>query len=197
MDNKSQKSSDEDDEAAAAINCPAHVLPIRPFLAEYVRNKLAQKQEHNEHAGHRERLRDSAKQDLRSFSDVELVELLLSFFIPQKDTNVIAHKLLDRYGSVAGVLSAPKTEIIQIANITAQAASMMDVMFEMCKACGQKQFTLHSCGEAAEFFALAYLSKLEPGTYAAFIDRHMVVRAIECYAGDGLPTREIINSACK
>ena len=180
----------------AAEQSQKHILPIHSFLADYVR-RLAEKQnEAHEHTGHRTRLRESAKHDdLYGFSDVELVELLLSFFIPQKDTNIVAHRLVDRFGSVAGVLCAPQAELIKLSNITAQAASVLTALFELCLAGGQKEIKLQTCAEAADFFALAQQGKNETGTYAAFLDGELNVRAIECYR-DGA-TRDILSSACK
>ena len=177
-----------------------HVLPIAPYLERYLRRRIQVRDgNQNAHAGHRERLRDGAKNDvdLIGLSDVELVELLLSFFIPQKDTNVIAHRLIDKYGSVAGVLCAPQSELMRLSHITAQAASMLPALFGLCLTGGQKSVRFRNRSEAADFFGIAYLGKLEEGTYAAFMDGELNVRAIECYSADGVPMRDILSSACK
>lgn len=153
----------------------------------------------NIHAGHRKRLRESAKNDkrLNGFSDVELVELLLSFFIPRKDTNVLAHKLLDRYGSVLGVLNAPQSELIEFPNMTAQTAAILPALHALCLSGGQPNIKLKNRADAADFFGLAYLGKLTVGTYVAFLDEELNVIAIECFAQDGVPMRGIVSSACR
>ncbi|MDE7108207.1 MAG: hypothetical protein K2O39_07780, partial [Clostridiales bacterium] len=127
----------------------------------------------------------------------ELVELLLSFFIPQKDTNVIAHRLIDKYGSVAGVMCAPQSELMRLSHITAQAASMLPALFGLCLTSGQKSIRLRNRAEAADFFGIAYFGKLAAGTYVAFMDGELNVRAIECYTTGGVPMRDILSSACK
>ena len=58
--------------------------------------------------GHRERLRSKFR-DLgdAALADYELLELLLFRLIPRRDTKPIAKALIDRFGSLAGVLGAP------------------------------------------------------------------------------------------
>lgn len=199
--NSKPNTEDYSDEVGAVAEAAPHVLPIAPYLEKYLRSRIEGKDGdwRNSHEGHRRRLRDSAKNDidLTGLSDIELVELMLSFFIPQKDTNVIAHRLIDRYGSVAGVLCAPQSELVNLSHITAQAASMLPALFGLCLTGGQRSVRLKNRAEAADFFGIAYFGKLTAGTYAAFLDDDLNIRAIECYAADGVPMRDIISSACK
>ncbi len=60
----------------------------------------------NLHSGHRQRLRDKFKSGKESFKEHELLELLLSYSIPRKDTNALAHSLINEFGSLKGVLEA-------------------------------------------------------------------------------------------
>ena len=193
---KPKDNAAEEQAATAEPEPQKHILPIQSLLAGFARARLAEKQAEHAHTGHRTRLRESAKQDLYALSDVELVELLLSFFIPQKDTNVVAHKLIDRFGSVAGVLCAPSDELIDLAGITAQAAAVPGRLFKIFSD-GGKDLRLNSLAEAADFFGLAQLGKDEVGTYAAFMDGGMRVHAIEFFASDASCARGILSSACK
>ena len=64
------------------------------------------------HDGHREKKRQQfLRHGLDSFADHEVLELLLFYAIPRKDTNPIAHALMDRFGSLDAVLSAPVEEL--------------------------------------------------------------------------------------
>lgn len=78
------------------------------------------------HAGHRERKRD---QFLRcgadSFADHELLEMLLFYAIPQRDTNPIAHELIRRFGSLQDVLSASPEELMEVPYIKERAAVLL------------------------------------------------------------------------
>ena len=52
----------------------------------------------HKHAGHRQRLKDKVRiNGLKSLSMHEVLELLLTYTIPQKDTNALAHELIDKY----------------------------------------------------------------------------------------------------
>ena len=56
------------------------------------------------HAGHRARMRERfIKEGLSGFSEHEVLELLLMFAIPQRDVNPLAHRLIDRFGSLTRV----------------------------------------------------------------------------------------------
>lgn len=78
------------------------------------------------HQGHRERLKNRFRQEgLDNFDEIQVLELLLFYAIPQKDTNPIAHALLDRFGSLAGVLEAPTTDLEQVPGIGAHASTLI------------------------------------------------------------------------
>ena len=63
--------------------------------------------------GHRERLRDRyLEQGLDSLQDYEVLELLLQFAIPQRDTKDEAKKLIAHFGSLPDVLDASYEEIL-------------------------------------------------------------------------------------
>lgn len=66
------------------------------------------------HDGHRDRKREQfLRCGAESFADHELLELLLYYAIPQRDTNPIAHALIERFGSLQAVLSAPAEELLE------------------------------------------------------------------------------------
>ncbi len=91
--------------------------------------------EHNKtiHAGHRKRLRERyARAGMEDFAAHEILELLLTYAIPQKDVNEQAHRLVERFGSVAGVLDALPEELEEIDGIgpgTAQFLTMLPSVF--------------------------------------------------------------------
>lgn len=116
-----------DAKAETAAVAAEKLRPVAP--ASLGSNKIGAA-EANVHAGHRIRLRESALRDpsLASFSDVEIIELVLSFMIPRKDTNVLAHKLLDRFGSVLGVLTAPPSELAAFGGMTRNAVEFISIL---------------------------------------------------------------------
>ncbi len=86
----------------------------------------------NIHAGHRSRLRDRfMKEGLSGFSEHEILELLLTYAIPQRDVNPLAHALITRFGSLSGVLDAGEHELMQVDGIGKNAASLLCLMPEL------------------------------------------------------------------
>ena len=84
------------------------------------------------HAGHRNRMRDRFAGDGECrFYTYELLEMLLYYVIPQKDTNPISKSLLDRFGSLKGVLQASEEELRQVDGVGAQAASLIKAVNEL------------------------------------------------------------------
>lgn len=64
------------------------------------------------HDGHRERMRQRIKKEgMDSFQPHEVLEALLYYCIPRGNTNPIAHSLIKRYKTVAGVLAASPIEL--------------------------------------------------------------------------------------
>ena len=59
------------------------------------------------HEGHRERMRERIlKEGTENLQPHEILEYLLYHAIPRKDTNEIAHELINRFGGISEVFSA-------------------------------------------------------------------------------------------
>ena len=70
------------------------------------------------HDGHRKKMRARfLETGLDAFADHEALELLLYYAIPRKDTNGIAHELMNRYGTLEAVLSAPVEDLMRVEGI--------------------------------------------------------------------------------
>lgn len=82
----------------------------------------------NLHEGHRKRLRERyMKSGAAGFTEHELLELLLTYAIPRKDVNELAHRLLNRFGSLGGVLDAPKEELFSVEGLGESAAVFLSL----------------------------------------------------------------------
>ncbi len=78
------------------------------------------------HDGHRERMRRRfLNNELSGFADHEALELLLHYAIPQGDVNPLAHALMDRFGSLNGVLSAPVELLTQVKGVGERTAVLL------------------------------------------------------------------------
>ncbi len=82
--------------------------------------------EKNIHSGHRKRMRESfLKRDFNSLHDHEILEILLFYAHPRNDTNDLAHRLINTFGSLEGVISAPYEELMKIDGVGESAAVLM------------------------------------------------------------------------
>ncbi len=85
-------------------------------------------------AGHRARLRKKfLTVGLDSLLDHEVLELLLTYSIPRKDTKPIAWKLLENFGSLANVLDAQPKELLRIEGIGTQTATLIPFVRALLK----------------------------------------------------------------
>lgn len=81
------------------------------------------------HQGHRQRLRERFQEEgLDNFQEHEVLELLLYYCIPRRDTNPIAHDLINRFGSLAGVLEAPERELKKVEGVGSSAATFFAIL---------------------------------------------------------------------
>ena len=107
------------------------------------------------HDGHRERMKKRfLEEGLDSFTQIQALELLLFYCIPQKDTNPLAHALLDRFGSLSQVLEAPVEELRKVPGVGDHTATFLHLIteagrFYLVNRSSQEKIlpTLESCAE--------------------------------------------------
>lgn len=81
------------------------------------------------HSGHRSRLKERFLKDgLDNFEKHNMLELLLFFAIPQKDTNEIAHRLLNKFGSLKRVFGAPVDELCSVDGVSRHTATLIKLI---------------------------------------------------------------------
>ena len=86
------------------------------------------------HGGHRDRLKKRfLQQGLDGFTDIQALELLLFYSIPRQDTNPVAHRLLDHFGSLSQVLEAPAGELMKVGGIGEHSAVLLNLINEMSR----------------------------------------------------------------
>ena len=92
------------------------------------------------HDGHRQRLKTEFLARPDSFPDHKLLELLLFYANPRSDTNPLAHELLERFGSLAGVLDASPEELQKVKGVGEHAA----VLFKAAKELSGRYLTVRT-----------------------------------------------------
>lgn len=135
--------------------------------------------------GHRERLRARYRQvGEATLQDYELLELLLTYAIPRRDTKLLAKKLLERFGTLARVFEAEPTALEEVEGIGPQAATLISLIrplstrFIKVKPTGKT--LLRSTGEAAAYFQSKLKGLAEEEVHVAFVNAKNAVTATEC-----------------
>lgn len=84
----------------------------------------------NLHTGHRQRVREKflTEGNLDNFAPHNVLEFLLFYSIPRADTNELAHKLIEEFGSLKGVFDAPVEALRQIDGIGENSAALIKLV---------------------------------------------------------------------
>jgi len=105
----------------------------RPAAEEAEKSR---KKSDNIHKGHRERLRRSfLTGGLEGMSDIQVLELLLTFSLSQIDVNPLAHTLLNTFGTISGVLNARYEELLKVHGVGTNTATMLCLMQPLAARC--------------------------------------------------------------
>ena len=84
------------------------------------------------HEGHRQRLKERfCKEGLDNFGDLYVLELLLFYCVKRVDTNVIAHRLLEKFGSLRQVLDANRSELMKVDGVGEHTAVFLSLIREV------------------------------------------------------------------
>ena len=145
------------------------------------------------HDGHRERLRQSfLEHGLTSMNDINALELLLFYAVPRRDTNELAHLLLQRFGSLDGVFSASVEELSEVEGIGSYAASLITLVPEIMKKSrlskSREIRQIRSSNDAGEYLLPYFMNERDEVVYLLCLDSK---RAVICCAEMG---RGVVNT---
>ncbi|MBQ7541598.1 MAG: RadC family protein [Clostridia bacterium] len=95
---------------------------------------MAEQKPKNPHKHHRERVRELFLQSgLDGFSDHNVLEFLLFYTVPQGDTNLTAHRLIETFGSLQGVLEAPVQSLMQVSGVGQYTAVFLSMLPQLAR----------------------------------------------------------------
>lgn len=128
------------------------------------------------HDGHREKMRQRFMTGgLDAFADHEILELLLYYAIPRRDTNPIAHALMERYGSLPAVLAAPMEDLKRTEGIGESAAVLLHLVPQVCRrarlAQGGEDQVLNSSERAGAYLLECFDGESREVIYQLCLDR--------------------------
>lgn len=127
------------------------------------------------HTNHRQRMREKVKNyGLENLHEHEILEFLLYPFIPRKDTNVIAHELLNKFGSIEKVFDANPEMLMSVRNMTKNASLYLTsfpqvVRLYNLQKLGEKPM-LDTLNNAVEYFRALFNGSHQESMYVAVVN---------------------------
>ena len=143
----------------------------------------------NPHKDHRQRVKTRfLTEGLSSFADHNVLELLLFYAIPQKDTNELAHALLDRFGSISGVFDADISELMKVAGIGEHAAVLIKMIPQLARCYYLENENIGKDGSSADMlgkmFVMKYIGETKETVYLTMLDNSMrIIDTVKIFDG--------------
>ncbi|MBQ8555425.1 MAG: RadC family protein [Clostridia bacterium] len=86
------------------------------------------------HEGHRHRMRERfLREGLSGFADHEVLELMLFYCKPRGNVNPLAHELLEKFGSLKGVLEARGDKLMTVKGVGEETAVFLTALLPMMR----------------------------------------------------------------
>ncbi len=157
---------------------------ITKIIAFLRRTELKRK---NPHVGHRQRLREQVREHgLESLREHQILEYLLTFIIPQKDTNIIAHELIQKFGSYANVLEADISSLQEVDGVGEVASYFLnqfrDFYYVYQKTRESRTVYVDNSAKAEAYIAPKLVDKPNEEVYVICIDSNNKISKVKCIA---------------
>lgn len=157
------------------------------------------------HQGHRDRMKQEfLKGGLEAFSDVRALELLLFYALPQGDVNPLAHRLLDTFDTLAGVMDANMEELKRVPGVGNHTATLIKLVTAIsAKYMASRtddRFILRRSHDLWELFSPYFFGARNEKTYLACFDGKLKLLGVRKIS-EGSPTgtdicvRQIMSAA--
>ena len=100
----------------------------------------------NVHKNHRSRVKERflKRLDFHDYDPHQVLEIMLFFAIPQKDTNALAHRLIQNFGSLSGVFQADISDLMLVEGVGEHTAVLIKLLGDLKTHIRQEK----DCGEA-------------------------------------------------
>lgn len=138
------------------------------------------------HNGHRDRLKKRySEHGLDNFDDHNVLELLLTYAIPRRDVNELAHEIIEHFGSFAAVFDAEIEELKQVKGVGENAATLIKLVLDvnrrylLSRAERGGKPILKQTDDAGEFFMPYFYGEHLEKVYVACLDDNF--RLIACH----------------
>lgn len=147
-------------------------------------DKITGEIKENVHKGHRDRLKNKfLTYGENVLSEHEFLELLLFFSVPQKDTNELAHKLINEFGSFSQLVEADYEVLRNVDGVKDHTACLLKVALSCAtKYISQKndisktRITPDNIGTFAQNL---FLGHNEEASYALLLDKDCYIKKVK------------------
>ena len=159
------------------------------------------------HEGHRQRLKDRFRQEgLDGFNEVNALEMLLFYCVPRSDTNPLAHRLIERFGSFSGVLDASIEELEAVEGVGHSISTFLAFIPQLERYYNDNKNKnlkiLTSVSQCGEYLRPKFINRKNEMVYMVCLDAKCKVLSCKQLGegsvnSAGVPIRRIVDVALK
>lgn len=141
------------------------------------------------HEGHKERLRQKALTNIDALQPHEVIELLLNFSIVRRNTNPIAHDLVNKFGSISNIMDADLSQLLQVEGLGEVSATLLVLIPKLCDIYSKSKCAKYSkitcSAEASDYFRTIMRCLNHEECYALCLDKYDKIKAcLKIASGD-------------
>lgn len=160
----------------------------------------------NIHSGHRQRLKERfLKEGLAGFNEINALELLLFYCVPRKDTNDLAHRLLNHFGSFDKVIDATQEQLEQVDGVGPQVSAFLSMLPQLSRYYhnikkNRKDAIMTNINDCGDFMLPKFMNQRNEMVYLLCMDAKRKVLSCD-FIGEGsvnsanVPVRRIVETA--
>ena len=159
------------------------------------------------HEGHRGRLKKRfLEEGIDGFQEHEVIELLLFYALPYQNTNGIAHRLMEEFGSLAGVVDAPFEQLTKVSGVGDHAATLLKLVAGLSRRYGVSrtagEHIITTPEDAGSYLLPWFLGRTSEMAILLCLDAKGKVLGIERISEGGinatiLDVRKVVSAAIK
>jgi len=139
---------------------------------------LKKPKKENIHKGHRERMfKRITKFGIASLADHEVLEYLLFFSIPRRNTNEMAHKILSEYANLHNVFEADYNDLMKRTGISERSAILLSSLPQLFKVYTESKWNFqnrlyfYNYTELANFVHTLFIGENVEVAYVILLDK--------------------------
>lgn len=149
------------------------------------------------HQGHRQRLKQKFLENgIEALKPHEALELLLFYSIPQRNTNDIAHELINRFGSLTAVFDAPVKSLCEVKNIRENSAVLLKLIPQLLRyyqVTPDKSLSMDNMDFVKKYFSSLYIGVKNEEFKVCCLDNNLQI--ISCNTLSVGSTNEVVVTA--